>query len=616
MRNPHVKTAPRSSAIKAKFPLLACLFVFCFVALSSAWAQVPPLPAFHVAGSASGPWPAVLSLLGLQQSFADDAQVLVLPGGAVAPADWAARLDAGAIVILEGDSGFARTLGFQPTGRKLRIRRSRDVHAPDVPIVWERAARVPEVKLPAGATVLSHETLHGTPLLATLRHGKGAVVWLAVSPGDEGYERFPFVLQTLVDLGVRPAFASRRLWAFFDAGYYRRDLDLNRLAQQWRQSGIAALHIGAWDFLEAGPSEDRYLRNLIAACHARGILVYAWLELPHVSTPFWDRHPEWREKNARLKDARVDWRLLMNLANPECQRAAAHSVRRLLQHYDWDGANLAELYFDGVLGIRNLDEFTPLNDNVRREVKQRYGFDPLEFFDGRSRNRQHLRQFLDYRVALAARLQEAWIAELEKVRTGRPDFDIVLTNVDDRFDTTMRDAIGMDSAHLLPLLERHDLTYIIEDPCTLWSLGPRRYQEIAKRYRSLTQRQDLLGVDINIVERQEAYPTAQQTGVELAQPASRCGGELPHRHLLLFGIDHAAGCAPGAGGLCRGHAHRTQCRGVAGGVTLRRRRALAGRGFGGRPSLAGSRGRDGLAARGKAYAPACGPVPGNHRARL
>jgi hypothetical protein len=82
----------------------------------------------------------------------------------------------------------------------------------------------------------------------------------------------------------------------------------------------------------------------------------------------------------------------------------------------------------------------------------------------------------------------------------------------------MRDLIGADAARLLPALSRHDFTFLIEDPATVWHLGPERYPEIAKRYEPLTPHQRKLAIDINIVERyQDVYPTKQQTGTELFQ---------------------------------------------------------------------------------------------------
>ena len=103
--------------------------------------------------------------------------------------------------------------------------------------------------------------------------------------------------------------------------------------------------------------------------------------------------------------------------------------------------------------------------------------------------------------------------------------DVVLTHVDDRLDTSMRDAIGADSAQLLPLLEHHNFTFLVEDPATVWNEAPQRYEEIARRYRPLTPRQDRLAIDLNIVDRyQNVYPTKQQTGAELFEVVHSAAG--------------------------------------------------------------------------------------------
>ena len=92
----------------------------------------------------------------------------------------------------------------------------------------------------------------------------------------------------------------------------------------------------------------------------------------------------------------------------------------------------------------------------------------------------------------------------------------MLTHVDDRFDTGMKDSIGADAGRVLPLLDTHAFSFLIEDPATVWNLGPQRYPEIAKRYQPLTPHPDKLAIDINIVDRyQDVYPTKQQTGTEL-----------------------------------------------------------------------------------------------------
>ena len=134
-------------------------------------------------------------------------------------------------------------------------------------------------------------------------------------------------------------------------------------------------------------------------------------------------------------------------------------------------------------------------------------------------------------------------------RRAKPHLDLVLTHVDDRFDTGMRDAIGADAARVLPLLDTHSFTFLIEDPATVWHLGPERYPAIAERYRALTPHSDKLAIDLNIVERyQNVYPTKQQTGTELFQLVHQRGGELPAGGAVLREFAAAAGPAAAAVG--------------------------------------------------------------------
>jgi hypothetical protein len=496
--------------------------LFCAAAL--ALAEGPPaLFHFHIAGDEPGPWPAILSSIGLVESGAGVAGVVVVRSGfADAAPQWLERAGQGAVVVVEGESGLAEALGFRPGPKRVAVRNVLDARDPKLAIVWERALELPVWEVPEEATVFARERWSGAPLVAGFRRGAGGILWLAVTPGERGYERFPYLPQALCDLGLRPPLTSRRLWAFFDSSYRLR-VDLDYFAARWRKAGIGALHVAAWHYFEPDPERDAYLGRLIQACHRNAIAVYAWLELPHVSERFWGDHPEWREKTALDQDAHLDWRRLMNLQNQECAAAVEKGVGALVERFDWDGVNLAELYFESLEGHANPARFTPLNKEVRFAFREVRGFDPLDLFDAAS-PRHHakdgvaLRSFLDFRADLARRLQEEWIGRIDRMRRGNRRLDLVLTHVDDRFDTGMRDSIGADAEKLLPLIERHDLTFLVEDPATVWHLGPQRYPQIAERYRPIAPRADRLAIDINIVERyQDVYPTKRQTGAELFQ---------------------------------------------------------------------------------------------------
>ena len=512
MHNPQIP-APRH--LRAALPALALLLAPLLPAAS--------LPTFAVLSDDQGGWPLLLQSVGFMPQPAVSAGIFVLRAGSAGSQEWPARVDAGAYLILEGESSTAELFGFRATKENVRITSLEDVHLPKLRIVWEKGLELPRYEVPAGAKVFAKERWTGAPLLAGFRRGAGAVLWVEVSPGERGYERFPYLPQALGDLGLNPVFRTNRLWAFFDSAYRLR-VDLDYFAARWRNAGIAALHVAAWHFYDPDPAGDAYLKRLIAACHANGILVYAWLELPHVSEKFWDDHPLWREKTAVLQDAQLDWRKLMNLANRDCFQAAAAGVQDLIGRFDWDGVNLAELYFESLEGLQNPSRFTPMNDDVRARFRAAGGFDPIELFQTR-KDAPSQRAFLDFRAGLARDMQQQWLGQIEEIRRTRSSLDVVLTHVDDRLDTSMRDAIGADSARLLPLLDHHNFTFLVEDPATVWNEAPQRYEEIARRYRPLTARQDRLAIDLNIVDRyQNVYPTKQQTGAELFEVAHSAAG--------------------------------------------------------------------------------------------
>lgn len=473
----------------------------------------------------AGPWPAILESSGLPAG-----RVVVL-GPSADGADALKKAEAGSFVVLQGDSKAAEAFGFRSGIQKITIRSVVDARAPKLPIIWKDPVETFRMVQPANAIIFAKERWTGAPVLAGMQVGHGAVLWLAASPGERGYERFPYLPQALVDLGLQPQIASRRLWAFFDSSYRMR-VDLDYFAERWRKAGISALHVAAWHYNEPNAARDEYLRKLILACHKQAIVVYAWLELPHVSEQFWNDHPEWREKTALLQDAHLDWRKLMNLQNHDCFNAAAKSTRSLLQRFDWDGVNMAELYFESLEGISNPARFTPFNDDVRQDFLAWKEVDPIDIVNGKKP--ELLKEFLGFRAGLTRKMQKQWLDVVEDVRKGKPDLDVVLTHVDDRLDPRMRELIGADAAKTLPMLEERDFTFLIEDPATTWHLGPERYTQIASRYKPITRKPEKLAIDINIVERyQDVYPTKQQTGTELFELVHTAARAFP-RVALYF----------------------------------------------------------------------------------
>ncbi|MFL6465195.1 MAG: hypothetical protein ACJ73N_12395 [Bryobacteraceae bacterium] len=475
--------------------------------------------AFLVNGTDPGPWRKIFGAVGIAETRGDDASVIVL--GSNDPSD-VLSLSAKHLVIIEGTGIAAQKAGVMTESQIVPVRQIRDSHAPKMQIIWEHPESVPLAKLPSDFQVFATEKWKGAPVIAGKRTDGGAILWVATAPGPSGSECYPYLLQAAADLGLELPLRTTQLWAFFDSAYRIR-ADVDYLAQRWRKAGISVLHVAAWHNMEPDTTQDEYLKELIEACHRNAILVYAWLELPHVSEKFWADHPEWREKTALGQDAQLDWRKLMNLQNPECHREIEKQVGILLQRFDWDGVNAGELYFESLEGASNPARFTPLNDDVRAEFRQAEGFDPKLLFDPNSpysggKDADRLRKFLDFRARLASRMQTDWLDVLGRLKSSKPHLDIVLTHIDDRFDPGIRDALGADVARTLPMIRARRSTLLVEDPAPLWGLGAERYSKLASKYSELTKDRRQIAVDINVVERyQDVYPTKKQTGVELLE---------------------------------------------------------------------------------------------------
>jgi hypothetical protein len=155
--------------------------------------------------------------------------------------------------MLEGESPLAESFGFHGGKERVSVGSIVDTRRPKLPIVWQKALEIPRFTMPDGARVFATERWTGAPVLAGFERGAGAVLWVAASPGEQGYERFPYLLHALADLGLRTPFRSTRLWAFFDDSYRTR-VDLDYFAARWRAAGIGALHVAAWHFYEPAPN--------------------------------------------------------------------------------------------------------------------------------------------------------------------------------------------------------------------------------------------------------------------------------------------------------------------------------------------------------------------------
>ena len=433
----------------------------------------------------------------------------------------------GGSLITDGDSPLSRRLGVRFGARTTRLNQVADVFAPGIAIRWRQAAAFTPFGIARPERVFTRAADTRRPVVASFRHGSGPVLFLGVAPNEQGGNgsgRFPFLVQAAREaFGLGPALRATGLTVYADLGDRRGD-DPARLARSWRERGIGEVHLGAWDALGAneGPFEA-----VIEGCHRVGIRVFAWLEPPEISRAFWDAHPEWREKTATGADAQVDWRRLMALTIPDCLTAASADMRRCIERFAWDGVDLAEIYFESPTGLDNPELFTPMNAVVRSEFERSAGFDPAGLFDPASprywkADPAGLEAFLGFRRDRVVALHHELMGLVAGERETKPELDLVLTLVDALYDPSMREAIAVDTARVAPLAAAHGFALQVEDPYTLWTLGPDRYAKIAADYARLVPPGQRVSIDINVVDRETGgFPTRKQTGSELYALASQ-----------------------------------------------------------------------------------------------
>src|SRR6202790_5850778 len=78
---------------------------------------------YHVAVDDPGPWPQILSSIGLMNAAGGPANLFVvrniMPGSAP---QWIQRIEQGALVVIEGESELAKALGIQPGTKRAVVR--------------------------------------------------------------------------------------------------------------------------------------------------------------------------------------------------------------------------------------------------------------------------------------------------------------------------------------------------------------------------------------------------------------------------------------------------------------------------------------------------------------
>jgi hypothetical protein len=435
--------------------------------------------------------------------------------------------------ITDEKSEFSTELGIRFLGSTVPVSHVRDKLHPEESIVWQSAAPLAKFEVLDDDEVYATDDDTEAPLVIGRAFGSGSFLYFGCRfdpESDAGYSRFPFILEYVRRfMHLHPVLRRDALELYFDPGY-RGTYSVEDLVKRWTGNGVRAIHAAAWHFY---PKYAYDYARLIELCHSNGILVYAWIEPPQVSQQFWLMHPEWREKAFNGTDARPSWRYPMAMSDAACLQAMCQEYESLLDRLDFDGVNFGETYFEsGVNGPEEPALLTPMHLSARVEFKRLQGFDPAQLLDPESpwywkRNGMAWQKFEDWRVSVVERVHRAVLDAAERVRSKRPGFEILVTMLDNLGSPELRRNHAVDIERIIGLKKQYAFKLIVEDPMSRWSEDPRRYEQIADRYRALLGND--FGLDLNILsfrtaDRPTRFPTLIQTGteaVELVAVASR-----------------------------------------------------------------------------------------------
>src|SRR5260370_1997360 len=111
-----------------------------FAALAALASPASPATfTYHITGDTPGPWPNILSSVGLTNS-PGPTNLFILRGGAgTATAtgtvqQWIDKIEKGAVVVVEGESDLAASLPIHPSGKHVMVRTIINVPSPALPI--------------------------------------------------------------------------------------------------------------------------------------------------------------------------------------------------------------------------------------------------------------------------------------------------------------------------------------------------------------------------------------------------------------------------------------------------------------------------------------------------
>jgi hypothetical protein len=430
-------------------------------------------------------------------------------------------------LFTDGISNLSSQLGIFIQAQSVHVSKIHDSHFSPNSLYWTTPSEINTIDAKSSKdTVLAYDETSKQPIAISGSREKGKIIYISTffDPNtNKGYSRFPFFIEWLEhNFSIERIAERKAMEMYFDPGMRSDSVNMDSLASLWNQRLLKRVYVAGWYY----DSIVDY-HKIVEACHRHGIQAYCWLETPEITKSFWDKHPQWREITATGRDAQVDWRRLMNLADESCRKQAMKELDSMLMKHDWDGVNLAELYFEPhPEGFDNPQDFTPMNTVVRNEFKQKAGFDPKELFDSKSANywktnKKSWRLYADYRKDLSYRLKGQFLEFLNSIKKRKTAFDVMMTGIDVSLQAAESDNIGESTQYTLDLYKKYNITLQIEDPSNCWGSGPERYANLGELYRKTVTDENLLAFDCNVVGSHEkgfgGFPSEKPSGEEIRQ---------------------------------------------------------------------------------------------------
>lgn len=436
-------------------------------------------------------------------------------------------VSSGGKLITDSKNPLAVDFGVKFSQNVMRLEKVRDRMFPEQLLSWGTFETVHRIDVEESDRIVCTNDVNDAPVVIARKYGRGEFIAMSArfDPiSGEGYSRFPYLIEWIKNyFQLYPTLRRDNLEVFFDPGLRgKSNISIETLVKDWAAKGIRFVHVAGW---HEYPKYTYDYDRLIRLCHAYGITVYAWVEPPQISKKFYDDHPEWHEKNYKGKDVRPDWRYPVALTDTACLQAASDWMYKFLTSHDWDGVNIAELYFGGEGAPSDPSMLTPFDRSARMMFRKKYGFDPVQLFQQSSQHYyrtapQDWRRFVEFRASLVTNLTSHFLSIAVDAFRNKPGARIVLTAMDEKTFPSLRASLGVDIGQILQLRKTYPFVLNVEDPETNWNTDPRRYVAIGNTYRTLLgpDSSDLM-IDLNILEfRQSNYsgifPTKMPTGIE------------------------------------------------------------------------------------------------------